>query len=1359
MGSERDNQWRQEGSPIARTQVSAGAPSEEPAPRSKATSRGGTRDVVSDRAAGEAVGETHPLGSPTSASSVGFSLVPGSLLDERFEVMERAGSGGMADVYRALDLHSGHFVALKVLRDTAPSLERFEQEATLLSEVRHPAIAAYVTHGRLDEDGAPYLAMEWLEGCSLESLLKQERLSVRDSVDLVRRVAAALEVVHQQGIVHRDINPSNLFLVDGRPQEVRILDFGVAHFASGAKQLTNVGDRLGTPGYMAPEQAQGNLDVGPTADVFALGCVLFECLTGKRAFTGNTLLEVFAKILAEQVPPPSTLQREVPPALDDLVVRMLAKAPQERPTSAGEVARHLGLLTNLSDVPPRSEPRSSAAVTASEQRISCVILTRSGTEEAFQQAERAAQLHGVRPSRLADGTIVALISGRGSATDQVAQAARCAVAIQESMHAPAVALATGLAVNTGDGPSGRAIEAASTALLHLESKLAEGEGGRRGTVWIDETTATLLDSRFDVRSTDLGFLLRGTRQTLEPTRTVLGRQTRCVGRKRELSLLGATFDECREEGVANIVLVTGPPGIGKSRLAHEFTRQLRRSHASVEILWGGGDPMSVGSPFSILIEAIQRTSHIADGEPLPARRHKLQERLRRVVAPAELGRITEFMGELIGTPFDDVNPQLRAARQDAVLRGDQILRAFEDWLAAECAQHPTVLILDDFHWGDLPTVKFIDSALRNLAEHPLMVVVLARPEVHELFPKLWSQRGVSELRLSGLTRRASADLVREILGPHVEPLVTNRVIERAQGNPFWLEELLRAEASGSGDSVPDRILLLAQSRLEQLDSDARRVLRAASVFGQRFWVGGVQELIGPEGLLRGLDAVLRVLAEEELLSERLTSRFPGQRELEFRSGLVRDAAYAALTDADRCRGHRLAAAWLEQSGESEALPLATHYAMGGQPERAVPHYRRAALQALSGNDLGAAIERAMLGLNAGASGTEAAALRLIQAEASKWQGNNAEAKRYARGALELTPETTPEWCLAAAEAAVAAGKLGDRAECITLSERLLEVEANEDNERELTIALSRVATQLVLSGAADLAGEILARATRVSDQLHPDPGMLGWLLEARAVLAGATDNPVGRMDLAEAAANRFEEAGDLRNACLQRVSLGFAQVEFGAFAEAERWLREALTVAERMALSNTVPIARAQLGRAVAHQPGADAAQGSLEEALALQNQAVAAFDQQGNLRLAGMARVYLAQSHLSLGQLEAAEAAARRAVEVLESSLPMQRSALAALALVHVAQERPAEALEAATRANAGLGIEQHLPVGECLVRLSLAEALLANGRQDEAVASARAARARIDVLTRGILDVDRRRQYLMDSPDRRRILELAAG
>ncbi len=1277
------------------------------------------------------------------------SLQTGALIEGRFEILARAGSGGMADVYRARDLQRGIAVAVKVLKESIPSLERFEREARLLAEVRHPSIAAYVAHGHL-ASGIPYIAMEWLEGYDLETLLRQRRLSVRESVDLARRVAHALAAVHERGVIHRDVNPSNLFLVGGRTDDVRILDFGVARRLSAAqKPLTLAGSPVGTPGYMAPEQAQGQNEVSPAADVFALGCVLFECLTGRRAFSGGTLLEILAKILAEQLPDPSTYNDRVPPDLDRLVASLLSKHPSERPSDGGAVAHLLTRLGELDDASPESMPRSStAAVTDTEQRISCVILVRVDSNDAFEAAVRAAGPHGVRPSRLADGTIVANLHGRGTATDQVAQAARCALALRDALNPPAMALATGLTLTTGEWPSGRAIEVATGSLMRVEQESLEAPS-RRKVIWIDETTAALLDSRFDVRSGEGGFVLRGTRHTQEPTRTVLGRQTRCVGRKRELSLLEATFAECEEEGIANVVLMTGPPGIGKSRLAHEFTRRLRRQGSPVEILWGSGDPMSVGAPFSILIQAILRACNMAEAETDAARRHKLHERLRRVVPEAHLQRVTEFIGELVGTPFpDDASPQLRAARQDAVLRGDQTLRAFEDFLEAECKQHPVVMVLDDFHWGDLTTVKLVDSVLRNLAEQPLMIVVLARPEIHELFPKLWAQRGVSELRLSGLTRRSSAQLVNEILGAKVEDATVERVVERAQGNPFWLEELLRAEAAGHGDRVPDRILLLAQSRLEQLDGDARRVLRAASVFGQRFWLGAVRSLLAGEALARDLDHVVRGLVDEEILVERPISRFPGERELGFRSGLMRDAAYAALTDDDKQRGHCLAGNFLEAAGESEALPLATHFARGNLPDRAVVYYRRAAEQALGGNDLEAAIERAALGIGAGPSPELAALLRLIQAEANKWLGNNSAARKHAQAALELAAPGSGAWCTASAEAAVAAGKLGQRDDCIRLAVELLESPLGEDNDRELSVALSRVATQLVLIGATDLARELLDRVTRMSDELHPSPGVLAWLCEARAVLAGATDDPVGRIELAESAATRFEEAGDLRNACLQRVSLGFAQVEFGAYREAERSLREALGVAQRLALSNSIPLAQAHLARALSQC-------GRIEEALELEAAAIAAFDQQGNLRLAGIARVYLARMHEAQGDLERGAAEARRAVDILESAPPLRRSAFAALSLVLLAQGDRTAALSYAELATKDLP-EGTLPVGESLVRLSLVEANLANGRAEEAKQALDIAMLRLNGMAEKIESPRRKRQFLDSCPERSRLLAL---
>src|SRR5262249_45057728 len=153
-------------------------------------------------------------------------------------------------------------------------------------------------------------------------------------------------------------------------------------------------------------------------------------------------------------------------------------------------------------------------------------------------------------------------------------------------------------------------------------------------------------------------------------------------------------------------------------------------------------------------------------------------------------------------PFSDSeSPALRAARQDAILMGDAQRAAWEEWIAAECAAAPVLLVLEDLHWGDVPTIKLIDGALRNLKASPQMVLALARPEVKTEFEGLWAGRGVHEIRLDGLTRKASERLVTGAL-EGVSDENIRRVVERAEGNPFYIEELLRAVVSGSSDVLP-----------------------------------------------------------------------------------------------------------------------------------------------------------------------------------------------------------------------------------------------------------------------------------------------------------------------------------------------------------------------------------------------------------------------------------------------------------------------------------------------------------------------------------------------------------------------------
>jgi len=196
----------------------------------------------------------------------------------------------MGTIFRARDLITDHAVALKLLLDPGGAAgeltERFLREARFLSDLRHPGIVAYLAHGQTSE-GLAYLAMEWLEGEDLARRLGRSSLSTAESLTLLRVVAGALHAAHRRGVVHRDIKPSNLFLRGGEVARAAVLDFGIARRLHISNAMTRTGAVIGTPAYMAPEQARGSRVITPSADIFSLGCVLFECLTGEPPFVAD----------------------------------------------------------------------------------------------------------------------------------------------------------------------------------------------------------------------------------------------------------------------------------------------------------------------------------------------------------------------------------------------------------------------------------------------------------------------------------------------------------------------------------------------------------------------------------------------------------------------------------------------------------------------------------------------------------------------------------------------------------------------------------------------------------------------------------------------------------------------------------------------------------------------------------------------------------------------------------------------------------------------------------------------------------------------------------------------------------------
>lgn len=273
----------------------------------------------------------------------------GQSIDERYRVVSLLGSGGMADVYEVEHHQLGRRFALKLLRPElardAALKARFEREARAVARLQSDNIVAIVDCGT-SAQGAPYFVMERLHGQELRRLLQAESaLPLQRALHIALDVCRALEVAHAAGLIHRDLKPENLFVErdsEGR-ERCKVLDFGVAKLTG--ENPTLPGTLMGTARYMAPEQIGDGSAVAPTTDLFALGVILFECLAGEPPFSADTLERVLYKIVNDT--PPSLLEArpELPRGVAQLVGRLLAKAPGERPQSAREVAEALSVFT------------------------------------------------------------------------------------------------------------------------------------------------------------------------------------------------------------------------------------------------------------------------------------------------------------------------------------------------------------------------------------------------------------------------------------------------------------------------------------------------------------------------------------------------------------------------------------------------------------------------------------------------------------------------------------------------------------------------------------------------------------------------------------------------------------------------------------------------------------------------------------------------------------------------------------------------------------------------------------------------------------------------------------------------------
>jgi len=1096
------------------------------------------------------------------------------------------GSGGMGVVWRAEG--PGGLVAIKVLEASASQPDarrRFEREGRALMNTTHPNVVRAYDFGQ-GEDGSMFLVMEILEGRSLEDeLLARGSFPAQRALVLLRQAVAGLGAAHAAGVVHRDVKPGNLFLC--RDGMVKVIDFGLALPIAReglASRLTSTGALMGTPSYMAPEQATGEGKEDERTDVWALGAVLHHLLAGHPPFytPGPPLVEL-VRILTES---PDPLPRHVPESCAAIVARALRKDPTERFSGMAELDRAIeealglraGAAVSASDVAgsapveaqgaapgeaPVAAPdaaleplvaRPPPETLAQEVRLVAVVLASACRGAALAGFLRSVQALGGSGVALAEGRALGVFGGQEWLGDEARRA--LGAAWRARPFAAALGVGTGKAIvgTRGESPAGDALTAATAALEEAAAREAAPRPAAEAPVGACPETRRRVQGGYDFD----GALVRGPRpggRVVGP-REIAGVEVPFVGRALELERLLGLVDRATAERRACVALVVGPPGIGKSRLRHEVKGRIVE-RTEVRCLEARAEPADVlrgHAPFRRMIEQL---CALRDGVPAEEGRARLVALATAAGLDGERGReVAEFLGELVETPFP-TGPHLGAAQRDGRLMRDQIRLALVELFAGWTARDPVVLLFEDLQWADAGSLELLDLLLQRLGERPLAVLATARPEIAAREVEALAQ--AEHVELQPLPAEDTATIVQRILGHGDDELV-----DRAAGNPYFAEELalLRRQQGPRRDgaareALPATVEGAVQARLDALPSAEKDLLKRVAVFGPRFWTEGA-EAVGVHGAHR----LLVSLRHRDVVVPRSPGRFAGQREWSFRHAVEHEVARALLTPEQARALHAAAARWLATQADAPPEEIAEHHEQAGEPGPAGALWLRAVRAAERRGSTAevVAYARRVLGPKDGGpalGAPERHELLLAQASAEAWLGRPASMVPLLDAARALETEADVPALSRANRLRVLAGMLsrtGSLPEAIAAAREAVRYcdavgaeEAGVGARAYLAEALAKAGD---LDEAASVAGAIPARA---GDALRRGVVSGVW-----GLIASKRGDPVEALRWRRAEAQAVDEAGNVRHGAITLAKIGASLLVLGDHAQAHQVLLQAL---------------------------------------------------------------------------------------------------------------------------------------------------------------------------------------------------------
>ena len=980
---------------------------------------------------------------PLSLSFLARAMEPDELGRlAHYRVLKVLGQGGMGVVFLAEDTQLQRPVALKVIRpDVGHSLEnrqRFLREARAMAQVRSDHVVTVHQVGQSDD--ICYLAMELLEGEPLDRWLERTgRPPLAEVLRIGREVALALAAAHARGLVHRDVKPANIWL-EGPARRVKLLDFGLARPQTTESHLTSPGIIVGTPMYMAPEQAIGD-QVDGRADLFSMGGLLYQMSTGRAPFEGKTTLAILTAVATHTPPPAGQLNPAIPPTLTNLLMRLLAKQPSGRPRSAEAVAEELRAIEQgriLTTAPPAGQqtlvthggqpdslgellwsgvqplPSSPALETPSpsssvsshlqpgeathatpsrrrareaERRQVTVLVCGCDLFESeaylgletedqaqvlgdFQQASERA----VRPS---DGTIVqcneqGLLACFGypvAHEDAARRAAEAGLRVISEVSAigrqfrqgpylqtkPWVALHTGPAIAEVKDDAVSLVGDARNVAIRLK------ELAQPGQVICSDVTRQLLRDQF--QCTSLGDQkIRGLTRSVElyrvervlPTAGAFASSASLnlsplTGRDHEISLLKDRWERA-QEGMGQVVLVVGEPGLGKSRLVHALKEHVlgQQSEGEVDspVIEWRCSPQYQNTGLHPAIDFYERALAFRPEEPP----HDRFDRMLSRVAKYGLDRpeVVPLWAALMSLPTPDRFPplSLTPARQR-----EETFRLMLELFHGRAARGPVLFIIEDLHWVDASTLEFLQQFLAEFEHDSLLALFTFRPEFKPPWTPVDHQ---TRLALNRLTRRQVGELMQKKAGGNVSDSVIEQVYDRAGGVPLFVEEFAKmvqespspatdptrsGVARGLGHEIPSTLQDLVMARLDRMEG-GRELAQLAAVLGREF----SHELIAAVATADAptLEVDLGRLAQADIL---YAKGRPPRCTYTFKHALLEDALYNALVKSKRQQYHARAGDVLESqfplTAESQPELLGHHFTEAGQTEKAIGYWLKA----------------------------------------------------------------------------------------------------------------------------------------------------------------------------------------------------------------------------------------------------------------------------------------------------------------------------------------------------------------------------------------------------------------------------------